>query len=45
MTGASKLFIVAAAILAMVVARPVEAGHEGGGGHGVGFHGRLSTST
>jgi LTXXQ motif family protein len=39
-TGASKLFIVAAAILAMAIARPVEAGHEGGGGHGGGsWHG------
>ena len=37
MTGASKLFIAAAAALAIAAVNPVEAGHGGGGGgHGGG---------
>src|SRR6202030_485793 len=36
MTGASKIFTVAAVVLAMAVANKVEAGHEGGGGDGGG---------
>ena len=41
MTGASRLFIAAAAVLAIISAGPVEAGHDHGeGGHGGGgWHG------
>ncbi len=43
MTGASKLFTAAAAVLAITVAGPVEAGHDhGGDGRGGGWHGGVA---